>query len=1803
MSQLDAFVLSENVRERLVEFSLDRNFVRHPKLTAICRQLWSGPAESGGLVSDLWVEGAFPSKTADETLADLVTRGEFDGGLQDHLHARGAVPRDRKLYLHQREAILEAQRHYPNGAKPALVVTAGTGAGKTESFLLPILNDLFRRRETGKSGVRCIILYPMNALVNDQVDRAHEWLRDQDEVTLFHFTSETPEDSRQANKDGAPQWKDETFRMRTRQEARGLEKHDGHLIDLSREPRGQAPDILITNYSMLEYMLCRPQDAVFFGDALRAVVLDEAHLYTGTLAAEITLLLRRLLQRCGLRAEDVLQLATSATIGTGAEGELEQFASQLFSKPQELVKVIRGQVQEVELPAPVPPSQAPAAGAMVARRWLTAATQSADGKTLLADVEQCDRLCGDLTLLVGVEKIEEARSKAADRTAALLHHALSHAEILHRAKEIIEEMKRLPLREFAHRLWGNSGEEEIRATIVLLQMGAAARPAAGAYPLLPHRLHLLARPTDGLVVCLNDACSGEPDLKLDGLGCVSAGYNDHCPHCRCATLSLRRCENCGEVALAGFKPEEGGESRRLLPVPMDKYKGKASYFTTRPLPEIEPAIFDPRSGELRGAGYDGLQLYRVESCPNCNPRRRAGNEGWQPFVTPSSLTLSILAETALAELPELPEQNNLWLPARGRRILAFSDSRTEAARLGPRLRLQHEIQLVRAGLARCAERIPAVDESTVQFWQQQIGFLSTQLSSPSLSPPLRQTLNAQLEEAKRQLEMIRQGGSVEIWMELLKQEESLHELLHAETAHKHKPEDWRRLPSRAWDENFAGVKDELRRLIGRELARAPLRREFSVETLGLLEVTYPGLERIPLPPQIAGLLSTTVCDKLMAAWPDFLAALCDTLRTEGIVTLGGLDEGDDFQYAGIPLGRWCAEEKRRGNYLISFIGLRETQRRRQFAQVVLERCGVAPEQAVQLAPDLLRAAFRELKTHAGNELPWLQVKQQQTNDSPVEAIQIHFPSLALRRPPQLYRCERTGHIWPRSALGCAPESVVGELQIVTSEELDRDPRVGRQRRELKEAKAFSLALWSEEHSAQLSPAENRRLQDLFKIGARNILSSTTTLELGIDIGGLNAALMSNVPPGKANYLQRAGRAGRRADGSSVVLTYVRPRPFDREVFARFGDYLDRPYRRPQIFLDRQRVVRRHGHAFLLGEFFRQIYPPGAHVGAMKAFGNMGRFCGVDFIPYWERSAPKPSLIPAQAEWEILNSAEWFNPERQEAGLEDHFLDFLKYLRLGGADGYQNKMRALFAGTRLLDELEDWPGFIDQLEQSFKDAVSDWRADYESLLRAWNGIAGNGASGRQASPVAQANMLHYQSRALYETTVIEAFADRQFLPRYGFPIGLQKLRVIRPDEERPHRIREEDQYRLERAGLLALREYVPGSQLLVGGRLITSRGLLKHWTGAELDNYIGLRGSYAECQNKHTYYKITDAITGALGECPICGTAASGSANALLLPKHGFTSAAWDPPRLSADVEKIGAVERATITFARGAGKADLSDDQFAGVAGLSARYREAGEILVYNAGNHNKGFAICLQCGYADSEENLAPGDLPDGFKQHARLTAISDRFPCWGRDHAPSLRNQTLAARETTDVLLLAFSGQLRAFAGDDSLMQTLGYALQIAGAKLLELDSRELDVMVAAAEEFGEGVGAVVYDNVPGGAGHVRELFARKREWLEAALAALFVNEEHDARCETACLDCLLTFDAQEAMNKGLLQRRNAYHVLNELLSGKAVSPQDRVTNQPDAVRTHPAKGQANQLLSKEERLAKGQSRLRKSSRDSID
>ncbi len=190
--------------------------------------------------------------------------------------------------------------------------------------------------------------------------------------------------------------------------------------------------------------------------------------------------------------------------------------------------------------------------------------------------------------------------------------------------------------------------------------------------------------------------------------------------------------------------------------------------------------------------------------------------------------------------------------------------------------------------------------------------------------------------------------------------------------------------------------------------------------------------------------------------------------------------------------------------------------------------------------------------------------------------------------------------------------------------------------------------------------------------------------------------------------------------------------------------------------------------------------------------------------------------------------------------------------------------------------------------------------------------------------------------------------------------------------------------------------------------------------------------------------------------------------------------------------------------------------------------------------------------------------NLPPDFDNHAPLHSSNSWMRCWSEGEHPILRGQMLAAREITDVLMVDFMKCLDGQARDRALITTLGYALQRAGVQILELDMREIGVMTVPAGKDGSGWGIVLYDNVAGGAGHVRELLGLGRLWLEEALRVLYVNSDHHDRCETACLDCLLGIDAQIALSRGLLKRKQAHRVLALLLQRSPLSQLDKTSKQ---------------------------------------
>ena len=245
------------------------------------------------------------------------------------------------LYAHQEKAIRAAL----DGQN--IAVATGTASGKTESFLYPILFELYRQHlegELSEPGTRAMILYPMNALANDQRERLGEICGALKEggsafkPTFGQYTGQTPENR-------SDHWRNAAERLANRKE--------GELI-LREEMRENPPHILLTNYSMLEYLLIRPDDSPLFdkGKRWQFIALDEAHQYRGAKGMEVGMLVRRLKQRLrdGGREGDFRCIATSATLAddgdANSKGRIAKFAKELFGEPFHDEGVVLGEYEE-----------------------------------------------------------------------------------------------------------------------------------------------------------------------------------------------------------------------------------------------------------------------------------------------------------------------------------------------------------------------------------------------------------------------------------------------------------------------------------------------------------------------------------------------------------------------------------------------------------------------------------------------------------------------------------------------------------------------------------------------------------------------------------------------------------------------------------------------------------------------------------------------------------------------------------------------------------------------------------------------------------------------------------------------------------------------------------------------------------------------------------------------------------------------------------------------------------------------------------------------------------------------------------------------------------------------------------------------------------------------------------------------------------------------------------------------------------------------------------------------------------------
>lgn len=678
-------VASQNIKEEFIDYITtthafaDKN-LQEQFIAELKEEISKGPLLE---IKDIFVQGKSINELISEgVLSPLFRKLESDkpsGKLYKY-----KLPIDRKLYLHQEKAI----RAIVGGNNA--VVSTGTGSGKTNCFLIPVLNELLREKEQGTlgSGVRALFIYPMNALANDQLKNIREMLMYYPDITFGVYNGGTENDEEKAIAVYEAMFANEK-----------VEKLR-HRLDneiLSRdEMKKNPPNILFTNYAMLEHLLFRPNDDVIFSKSdFRFVVLDEAHVYNGATGIETAILLRRLKARMSAK-KDTRFILTSATLGSDSsvDDDIVAFAENLCGVPFDKSNIIRAE-REVYIPK------------KNAKSFPIGLYQKlADEKNIAWQVLQEYGISCD-------NKKDENE---------LIYDLLIDTDLYHLMRQIAGNI--CDLSDMATKL--NVDEPTIIAFVSL-----CTRAQKNGKALLDARYHFFIRSLEG---CYSTIGS-KKKLFLNRRQKYYENSKEH------NVFEIAICEDCGRIAIVGKV-----EGRKL--VQTSKLEEKVEYFylaeddndaidgddlddelIDKSTSQKEYYYLCPRCGaivaedEVHNLPCDcGKQNYiKVVKARMLQIGARCGNccrGTYKRFYLGNDAATAVLATALYEELPELEYEeeeekiatNNIFAIAalknkkveksKCKQFLAFSDSRQEAAKFACYLSKSYNEFLRRRGICR-----------------------------------------------------------------------------------------------------------------------------------------------------------------------------------------------------------------------------------------------------------------------------------------------------------------------------------------------------------------------------------------------------------------------------------------------------------------------------------------------------------------------------------------------------------------------------------------------------------------------------------------------------------------------------------------------------------------------------------------------------------------------------------------------------------------------------------------------------------------------------------------------------------------------------------------------------------------------------------------------------------------------------------------------------------------------------------------------------------------------------------------------
>ncbi|MCL4434827.1 MAG: DEAD/DEAH box helicase [Actinobacteria bacterium] len=1527
---------------------------------------------------------------------------------------REAFPIGRPLYRHQESAI----RKLLDGRN--VIVATGTGSGKTECFLFPILQHLMKERAAGtlgEPGVRALLLYPMNALANDQMKRLRDLVRVFPDITFARFVGETPEDEGKAL---------DIYRLRF-----GEEPIPNELISRERI-RACPPHILLTNYAMLEYLLLRPADTRIFdgptGRHWRFVVLDEIHVYNGAQGAEIAMLLRRVRDRVVCSERGILRyVGTSATLGRGEEDyrALADFATALFDEETEYLPH-DGRRQDIVSPVKLPLVAADAS-------W------ELDDDTLDA-LNEVFRDGASAAHLAGV-----VRSCGGPHVETNQDTSSYLGELLATESHVVQLQRRLEcgsvdFSQLASELFPGSCAE--RKLSSLIDLGVQAQLAVASAPLVPARYHFLVRALEGAFVCRSPLHPpGEPELRLS--------RHEHCPSCRdnhveSRMFELSVCRKCGASYIVGTITESGDAVRTLGTA--SPYAADLLYLLIDDTAELEDEDEDESVVvDDEQAATDVDQRVLCTSCgsltegfvPACTcgtnlvkkvivahashrgePLRRclacsgrSTNSIVSRFLTGQDAPVAAVATSLYQALPPSSDPAQGVKIGEGRKLLSFSDSRQDAAFFAPYFDRTYSRSVERRLL-----------------WHVLSHLMKKEPRFEDLVLPLRCA-------AEQALVLDPDDGQLQ---------------------------------------NANRVSSWLMREV------LAVDRRQSLDGVGLAELTVAVPLGVQAPPALAALgFTATECI-------DLARILLDTIRMQAAVHLpDGVDISDQMFSPRNVVTAIRFEQRARN--LLAWMPGHGINRRLDYVQKLFKARGISEDP---------RRVLSEIwhRWLTAPQSPWLKVitPRRDAKEGTVFALnheRITF--LSNVDGQRALRCDSCRQTWWRSVSSVCPTyGCQGSLKSVN---IDLDHADDHYMRLYTDMRPVGMRV--EEHTGQLSAEYAGQLQQQFLDGDLNALSCSTTFELGVDVGEVQAILMRNVPPTPANYVQRAGRAGRRLGAAALVVTFAQRRNHDLHYFENPLALVDGSAVAPILSLENPQIVRRHLHATAFAAFERRHVESGGQ---------------------WHRTVGDFFIQPTGD---------------GDAAPVDQFID---WLRTRPADLEQALCRITpqeIAGNL---SLQDWAwvealvteddrvenyGWLARARNEVRQDMSDIGAEVDQLQTRIRVLTDAGQDAKAKNLVGYLQAVLKVRDTLANRRLLDFLAQRVVLPKYGFPVDVVTLDVWRMGD------RQAAQVDLQRDLRLGITDYAPGSRVVADKSLWETVGL-RIPAGRALIDYV-----WAICSDCEAFRTRRGKEP---GNCLTCGSADVARKGSFITPMFGFVGQRCTDKPGDTRPLKAGSSE---FHFSDYAVPAPEFESVPLGNKTVEVRFSRQGQITVINSGPREQGFFVCRSCGHAE------PVPAYPGRRAAAGSAKGGHKRPSGGQSECTTgMSSRHLGHQYLTDVVELRLPVDIGVMSWEQA--RSTIYAL-LAATRAIGIIPDEVNGVLSSA-----GVDAspslILFDAVPGGAGYAKRIAQRLGDLVDAALHVVA-----NCKCgeDSSCYGCLRSYSNQ--LYHDQLVRGDALRVLNALAS----------------------------------------------------